>query len=156
RDIFIQHWKPVGEPSGKVVVLSPGFQETGRNFYEQIDLLNRQGHAVVVMDHQWAGYSEGKAGGIDRGYGVARDVAAVAAYAAGLAKREYGADAEVVLMGNSMGAGPGVLGALTLNDAGKVKLDGPQMPKGLSAILQAPFLEATPSALNELLSATGK
>lgn len=157
RDVFIQRWKPTAPPTGKVVVVSPGFQETGRNFYEQIDLLNRQGHEVVVMDHQWAGRSRGaKAGGLDRGYGVARDVAAVAAEAASLAQREYGAKGEVVLLGNSMGAGPGVLGALTLNDAGKIQLQGKQMPKGLNAILQAPFLEATPNALNKLFAATSR
>lgn len=155
RDVFIQRWKPTTEPSGKVVVVSPGFQETGRNFYEQIDLLNRQGHEVVVMDHQWAGHSKGaKAGGLDRGYGVARDVAAVAAEASSIKRSEYGAKGEVVLLGNSMGAGPGVLGEL--RDAGKIKLEGKQMPKGLNAILQAPFLEATPNALNKLFAATSK
>ena len=156
RKVFTQTWAPIGTPSGKTVVISPGFQETGRNFYEQIDLLNRQGHEVVVMDHPWAGYTQGDKGGIDRGYGIARDVASVAAQAAVGNEKKYGqvAGHEVVLMGNSMGAGPGVLGALALNDAGKISLSGPPMPKGLNAILQAPFLDTTPSALNKLLTAT--
>jgi alpha-beta hydrolase superfamily lysophospholipase len=158
REVFWQRWKPIGPPSGKVVVLSPGFQETGRNFHEQIQLLNRQGHDVVVMDHQWAGYTRGNPGGLDRGYGVARDVAAVSAFASEMLKKEYAGrpGAEVILMGNSMGAGPGVLGALTLNDAGKIRLDGPQMPKGLSAILQAPFIQMTPSVLNQGVATAGK
>lgn len=156
RQLFFQRWKPVGEPSGKVVVVSPGFQETGRNFYEQIDLLNRQGHDVVVMDHQWAGHSQGEPGGLDRGFGVARDVAAVAAMAAELAQAEYGDKAKVVLYGNSMGAGPGVLGALTLNDAGKIQLDGAQMPKGLDAVLYSPYLKMSPGLINGAIQKTGK
>ena len=47
-------------------MLSPGFQETGRNFYEQIQLLNQQGHDVLVMDHQWAGYTSGEKGTLDK------------------------------------------------------------------------------------------
>ena len=138
-------------------MVSPGFQETGRNFYEQIQLLNNEGHDVVVMDHQWAGYTSGKKGALDRGFGVARDVAAVAAQAAQIAQKEYGAipGSEVVLLGNSMGAGPGVLGAITLNDQGKLSLDGPQMPRGLKAILQAPFLEARPSVVGNAVQAAG-
>ncbi len=154
RDVFFQHFAPVGPPSGKMVVVSPGFQETGRNFYEQIDLLNRQGHDVVVMDHQWAGQTKGtKPGGLDRGFGVARDVAAVAAQANVLLEELHGSNPnkQLVLLGNSMGAGPGVLGALTLNDNGLIKLDGPAMPKGVSAALQAPFLGATPGVVNDAL-----
>jgi alpha-beta hydrolase superfamily lysophospholipase len=150
REIFWQRWAPTAPPSGKVVVISPGFQETGRNFLEQVQLLNAQGHDVVLMDHQWAGYTKGNPGGLDRGYGVARDVAATAAFAQQLADREYaGRPHEVVLFGNSMGAGPGVLGALALNDAGKVQLEGAQMPKGLSAVLQAPFLQMKAGLLNQ-------
>lgn len=155
RDLFTQHWKPIGEPSGTVVVLSPGFLQTGRNFYEQVDLLNRQGHDVVVMDHQWAGYGSGSKGGIDRGFGVARDVAAVAAYAQQLAADTY-TDGRLVLMGTSMGAGAGVFSAITMNDAGKVALEGPQMPKGLSAVLQAPYFDKTPTLINQGLAALGR
>jgi alpha-beta hydrolase superfamily lysophospholipase len=153
RDIFWQRFKPVGEPSGKVVVVSPGFQETGRNFLEQIEKLNRLGHDVVVLDQQWAGHSDGKAGGLDRGFGVTRDVAAVAAFASTEILKDYAhkPGAEVVLFGNSMGAGPGVLGALTMNDHGKIHLEGAQMPKGLRALVQAPFLGATPNATNKVL-----
>ena len=156
RDLFWQRWAPLGEPSGKLVVISPGFQETGRNFLEQVQLLNAQGHDVVVMDHQWAGYSRGNPGGLDRGFGVARDVAAMAAHAQQLADATYGAKPhEVVLFGNSMGAGPGVLGALALNDAGRIQLEGPQMPRGLDGILQAPFLELRDSVINQGLAFLG-
>lgn len=157
RDVFTQLWKPIGEPSGKVLVLSPGFLQTGRNFYEQIDLLNRQGHEVLVMDHQWAGYSSGEKGGIDRGFGVARDVAAVAAHAQQRAQSAYpDRSPRVVLVGTSMGAGAGVFGATLMNDAGKIQLDGPQMPKGLSAVLQAPYFDKTPTVVNQGLSALGR
>jgi|CXWL01.1.fsa_nt_gi alpha-beta hydrolase superfamily lysophospholipase len=154
REVFWQRWAAKAPASGKVVVVSPGFQETGRNFYEQIAMLNRAHHEVIVMDHQWAGYTKGgEAGGLDRGFGVARDVAAVAAFAQKWADGEFkDKPHEVVLMGNSMGAGPGVLSASVLNDAGKLQLDGEQMPKGLKMILQAPFLEMTPGLLNQGLA----
>lgn len=153
RDVFTQTWKPLGPPSGHTIVVSPGFLETGRNYVEQIQLLNQQGHEVIVLDHQWAGLSssaagKGANGGIDRGFGVARDVAAVTAHAAAAGKK-------VTLVGTSMGAGAGVLGAIVMNDAGKVHLDGPQMPKGLSAVLQGPFFERTKSLPNELLAGSG-
>lgn len=156
RELFWQRWAPQGAPSGKLVVISPGFQETGRNFLEQVQLLNAQGHDVLVMDHQWAGYSRGNPGGLDRGFGVARDVAAMAAFAQQIADETHGEKPhEVVLLGNSMGAGPGVLGALTLNDAGRIQLEGAQMPRGLDAILQAPFLEMRGSLINQGLEALG-
>lgn len=155
RDVFTQRWKPIGDPSGTIVMLSPGFLQTGRNFYEQVDLLNRQGHEVLVMDHQWAGYGSGSKGGIDRGFGVARDVAAVAAHAQQLAEART-PKARVVLMGTSMGAGAGVFSAITMNDAGKVQLEGPAMPKGLSAVLQAPYFDKTPTLVNQGLSLLGR
>lgn len=153
RDVFWQRFRPVGEPSGKVIVLSPGFQETGRNFYEQIDKMNRLGHDVVVMDHQWAGQTDGTPGGLDRGFGVARDVAAVTAFAQQIVSKEYQdkPQSEVVLFGNSMGAGPGVFGAILLNDNGRIELNGPAMPKGVKAVLQSPFLQATDNLTNHAL-----
>ncbi len=150
RDIFWQRWRPTAPPSGKVVVVAPGYQQTGRNFLEQVQLLNRAGHDVLVMDQQWAGHSDGKPGAIDRGFGITRDVAAVAAAAAEVAEGDYGASGEVVLLGTSMGGGAGALGAVAMNDAGLIQLSGKQMPKGVSAVLQAPFLEASDNALNRL------
>src|SRR5581483_11922650 len=144
RRIFWQRWKPIGRPSGRLVVISPGFQETGRNFYEQIQLLNKEGDDVIVMDHQWAGYSDGSPGGLDRGFGVARDVAAVAAFA-----HEVAPDEKLVLFCNSMGAGPGVLGAATLNDNGQIALEGAPMPRNVPIVLQAPFIKMTDDFMND-------
>lgn len=157
RDIFTQRYKPTTTPSGKVVVLSPGFQETGRHFEQQIAKMNALGHEVITLDHQWAGQSDGSPGGLDRGAGVARDVAAVCAHAAKIAQDEYGAQGDVVLFGNSMGAGPGVLGALTLTqtpgDDGKprLQLDSGPMPQGIKAVLQSPYLGATDNVVNQTL-----
>ncbi|MFZ5471435.1 MAG: alpha/beta hydrolase [Myxococcota bacterium] len=157
RQVFWQRWKPIGPFSGKVVVLSPGFLQTGRNFYEQIQLLNRAGHEVVVMDHQWAGHGSGKKGGIDRGFGIARDVAAVTAFAQQVADREHAEKPhELVLLGTSMGGGAGALGAIALNDAGKIELEGSQMPKGLSAVLQAPYFSRTRNLVNDVLAGVGR
>jgi alpha-beta hydrolase superfamily lysophospholipase len=160
RNVFWQRFRPIGRANGKVVVLSPGFQETGRNFIEQVQALNKQGFDVVVMDHQWAGQTQGgQPGGLDRGFGVARDVAAVAAYAqAEIVKKDYAQSpqAELILFGNSMGAGPGVLAAMTLNDQNQLQLSGPAMPQGLRALVQAPFLDASPGILNRVLAILSK
>jgi len=151
RDIFWQRWKPIGTPNGNVVLIAPGFEETGRDFYEQVNLLNKAGYDVVLMDEQWAGYSDGAPGGIDRGFGVARDVAAAAAFAQNLLDTTYGTGPknQLVIAGHSMGGGPGVLGSVTLNDAGLIALDGGvQMPKGarVKVFAEAPFFEATDNA----------
>lgn len=158
RNLFTQRFlrRDDSPKQNSVVVVAPGFLETGRTFYEQIDKLNRQGHDVVVMDQQWAGHSDGKPGGIDRGFGISRDVAAVTADAAQWAKSRYGNDAKVTIFGNSMGGGPGALGAATMNDGGRLQLDGPQMPHGVDIVLQAPFLGATPSLLNGTLNAAAR
>jgi alpha-beta hydrolase superfamily lysophospholipase len=159
RQIFWQRFKPTGNPNGKLIVISPGFQETGRNFYEQVTKLNQQGNDVILMDHQWAGQTNGgEPGGLDRGFGVARDVAAVAAFANGISQQEYGniPGHEVILFGNSMGAGPGVLGAMVLNDNGKIRLEGSQMPVGLKAVLQAPFLATSSNIINSAITLFSK
>ena len=85
RELFTQRWPARTPEEGgtprkdTTIVLAPGFLESGRNYYEQADLLNKQGYDIVIMDQQWAGMSTGKKGGIDRGFGIARDVAAVCA-----------------------------------------------------------------------------
>ncbi len=143
REVFWQRFKPVGEPSGKLIVMFPGFLQTSRNFYEQVTLLNKQGHDVMVMDQQWAGQTKGgKDGGVDRGYGITRDVAAVAAYAQTQLDADYGQHPgkELVLMGTSLGGGPGVIGALTMQQNQLLELDGPPMPENVKVVLQGPFL----------------
>ena len=149
RDVFTQKWRATGAPKNETVVISPGFLETGRNYTEQIQLLNAKGYDVVVMDHQWAGLSSGKKGGIDRGFGIARDVAAVVADAAQSGQR-------VSIMGTSMGGGAGATLAVLMNNAGKVKLNGPPMPKNVDAVLQDPFFARSPGLLNDALSVFGR
>lgn len=159
RELFWQRFKPVGQPSGKVVVMFPGFLQTGRNFNEQVALLNKQGHDVLVMDQQWAGQTRGgKEGGVDRGYGITRDVAAMTAYAQEVLEAGYAShpDKELILMGTSLGGGPGVIGALTMNANGKLELEGPQMPQKLKVILQGPFLGATESLNNKVFDTASK
>ena len=150
RDLFVQRFAPQGAPSGQTFVLSPGFLETGRNHLEQAELLSQQGHAVVVVDQQWAGLSEGARGGIDRGFGIARDVAAIAAWAAAEDPK-----AKITLVGTSMGGGAGAFGAALMNDLGKVALDGPAMPQGVDCILQDPFFARTQSFANGALAVAG-
>jgi len=155
RDVFTQTFKAIGTPSGKTIVMTPGFLESGRNYVEQAQLLNKAGHDVVVLDHQWAGLSSGgNQGGIDRGFGIARDVAAVVADVAARSPAQT-----VVIVGTSMGAGAGALGAVLMGDAGKIHLerdDGAQMPRGLNAVLQGAFFARTKSLANGFLAATGR
>lgn len=158
RELFYQHFHPIGEPTGKVVVLSPGFQETGRDFHAVADALSKKGHDVILMDHQWAGHSDGAPGGIDSARGVARDVAAMTAFANDYVKERHGESGQVKLIGNSMGASAGVLMALTANEADEITLEGPygQMPKGVDALVIAPFMKATKSPTNDVLQLGSK
>ena len=90
RDIFWQRFKPRGAPNGRVVVLSPRYGETGRDYADAIDAMARQGFDVFVMDHQWAGHTTRNPEGVDSGYGVARDVAAVGSFAYSVMERVRG------------------------------------------------------------------
>ncbi len=163
RELFFQRFEPRADavPSGKVIVLSPGFQETGRNFLEQIDAMNAAGHTVVAFDHQWSGHTKGGSpGGMDRLFGAARDVAAMAAHAAELLETDPKLKAhpgrEVVLFGNSMG-GAAALAAATLTDQGMLALDGgAKMPRGIKMVLQAPFVDTKPNLTNTLLRVGGQ
>ncbi len=148
RQVFTQTWKPTAPANGKTAVISPGFLETGRNYAEQIQLLNARGYEVVVMDHQWAGLSDGKQGGIDRGFGIARDLAAVTAKAA-----EGGN--KVVVIGTSMGGGAGATGAVVMNSLDKIDLDGPRMPKDVDVVLQDPYYKRSDGIVNATLSGLG-
>ncbi len=150
RELFVQRFAPQGKPSGQTFVLSPGFLETGRNHLEQAQLLTKRGHAVVVLDHQWAGLSQGDRGGIDRGFGVARDVAAVVAWTHG-----QDPQSKITVVGTSMGGGAGATGAVLMNDLGKIDLDGPPMPTGVDLILQDPFFARTKSLANGALAVVG-
>jgi alpha-beta hydrolase superfamily lysophospholipase len=151
RDVFVQHYAPQGTPTGKTIVVSPGFFEDGRHHTEQAMLLSAAGHSVVVLDHQWAGLSSTSNGGIDRGFGIARDVAAVAGWAHAAEPNNT-----VVLLGTSMGGGAGVVGALTMNDLGRVQLDGPAMPRGIDGVVQGAFFERSSSVVNATLAAVGR
>jgi hypothetical protein len=156
RKLHYQHFAPIGEAKGQVVVVSPGFLESGVSFYELTQALNKEGYDVVLGDHQWAGQSEGKAGGIDRGLGVARDAAAFGAYGARLAKELYGDRGQVLLFGNSMGAGPGVTMALSYADHGRLKLEGDELPKGLPYVVTGAFYGPSDNAANRILGFLGE
>lgn len=150
--LFVQRFRPIGEPTGDVVLLSPGFLETGRVFTEQVDRLTRAGLDVLVLDHQWGGLSDGKKGGIASGESIALHTARAAAYAAEIAETEYGDKGRAFIMGESMGAGPGALGLSVMTAAGQIELEGAKLPRGLDIVLQDPFLGATPNIPNRLFS----
>jgi hypothetical protein len=78
RDLFFQVSLPKGRRAERVALLSPGYMQDGRNWYGMAKWLNDRGYAVVLMDHQWQGLTQGHTapGKMDRDFGVARDVAA--------------------------------------------------------------------------------
>lgn len=151
--IFTQHFAPWREPTGDVVVMSPGFLETGRAFMDEIDRLNEAGVYVVVMDHQWAGHTDGKKGGIESGESIAFHTAAVVGDAARVGRELYGDALRVAVVGESMGGGPGAFGAAIAARAGLLGNGDATNPigHGVDLFLQAPYFGATPSALNAAL-----
>jgi alpha-beta hydrolase superfamily lysophospholipase len=169
--IFGQRYATAPEQAnGKTVVLSPGFQETGRSFELQVKTLLERGYDVVTFDHPWAGHSDGAEGTFDSVEGLARNVAAVCAYAEATRAAAHGdaPGSEVILFGNSMG-GLAALAALTLNDAGAIALSrlevrtddaeargvAARMPRGMKLFLQAPFLDLADGLLNKALGFAG-
>lgn len=157
--VFTQHFEPLGTPSGDVVVMSPGFLESGRAFLDQVDRLNKAGAYVVVMDHQWAGQTDGKKGGIANGESIALHVAAVVEDAARIGRERYGDQLHLAVVGESMGGGPGALGAVLMARAGKLEISGsPQsaLAGDVDLFLQAPYLAATPTLVNKALAMAGQ
>jgi alpha-beta hydrolase superfamily lysophospholipase len=157
RDLLVQIWKPAqgSMRSKRVAVVVPGFQESIRNTQEQIQLLTRQGHCVLALAPQWA-----NKGGVDSGYGLARDIATVAAEAAELSKEMTGRSDSVFLCGHSMGAA-GVALARSLNAEDRIQIvnaDGRhlEMPKNLPVVLQAPYFERAKNVVNRALAAASR
>ncbi|RYF11589.1 MAG: hypothetical protein EOO40_03045 [Deltaproteobacteria bacterium] len=159
RDLFFQRFAPraaqpgqVARASGKVVLLAPGLGETGRHFVEQIETLCRGGHEVVIFDQQWAGQSRDLEanppdGHLDRGFGIARDIACMAAHI--VTRLRPGAP--VVLLGQGTGAAA-VLMMLVAQRRGELPVTLPKM----HAVLQSPYLSPTPSGHNRLLGLMAK
>lgn len=142
RDIFVQRYAPQTDWNGIVVVFAPGYGETGRTYVEQAVAAARHGYEVYALDQQWLGLSQGTRGLVDRGFGIARDIAAVTALAADRA-RAAKPDAKVVIAGTSLG-GMATFTAIRMNELGRVKLDGgPQMPADVAAVLQSPYFATT-------------
>ncbi len=144
RDLFVQRFRPLAPWNGALVVVAPGYGQTGRHFAEQAVLAARAGYEVVIFDQQWLGLSEGRRGAVDRGLGVARDVTSVTADAsARLAKTR--SDVLTIIAGTSMG-GMGTVTAICLNEMGRSpRGDGPAMPARVGAVLQAPYFGLHPS-----------
>lgn len=151
RDLFVQRYAPTGTPTGNTVVVAPGFLETGRNYVEQAMFLSGRGDEVLVLDQQWAGLSQGEPGGIDRGFGITRDVAAVTAKAAQMSPGN-----RIIIAGTSMGGGAGAYGAAHMGAQGKIELEGPAMPKEVGLVLQDPFFSRTGGLINSTLAGLGK
>jgi len=159
RELFWQRFKPLGSPNGRVIVVSPRYGLTGRDYYDLVNVMNGEGYDVFTMDHQWAGLSEGVEGTLDSGYSIARDVASMVAYVSTIQDREYGPQpggANTILVGQGLGASAGVLGANFLNSAGQLKLDGRNMPTNLSSVVLTPYFKSTKSIRNQARRLMGR
>ena len=153
RELFVQRYRPLAPWNGTTVVMAPGYGQTSRTFAEQAVLAAQAGYEVVVFDQQWLGLSQGTRGAVDRGFGVARDIAAITADAAAQARSE-GRRAHVIIAGTSMGALGAVL-AIVMNERGRLALeDGPPMPERVGAVLQAPYFGLHPSLVPLVRAAT--
>lgn len=150
RKIFCQRFKPIGKPTGRVVVVSPGYQTSGRFFYDQILTLNKRGDDVVVMDHLWAGRTGDQPGAVDSGFSIVRDIATVVDFAQReILAKEYGGGRTVVF-GTSMGGGGAAafyvalaLGLIQIPNDGELwplPIRGP-----IDLVLQAPYFGPTVS-----------
>lgn len=156
REIFHQIFLPTAPPTGHVIVALPGFGETSQDYTQWAADMNAKGHAVIVADQQWAGHTEGgRPGQVDRGFGITRDAAVMASVAEQYRAENYGdKSGKVVMFGQSMGGGLGVLGLALLAENDRVQLEGRTLPKdNLRFVAQAPFLSPTPSAINSTLIA---
>src|SRR5262249_14368615 len=79
RKVFAQFWKVLGTDSPVIGVVIPGYRDTSRIFFDQIQLANKAGVDMIVMDAQWVGWTQGGySGGVDSGQGIARDAYAFA------------------------------------------------------------------------------
>ena len=174
RDLYVRRLAPSGREAAwpddgarRIVVVIPGFPESGGAWAALAEQLAAAGHDVMLADLQWAGFSEGSLYRIDRGLGVARDVAAIVAAANMVRRREYleGADDDgadgtpdipIVLVGGDLGASAGILSAVALNDHGRIALDGFSMPTGVRFVLSAPLFELSPNTANRLLATVGR
>lgn len=159
RNVFYQRFHPTTEPAGVILMVSPGFIESGRNFLEQLRPVLDKGVDVITFDQQWVGQSTGgDPGGFDSGFSLMRDSASALAFAEQIRKEEYGdlPNSQIVLFGNSMGAGPGGWGTLTMMAKGAIQLEGAELPERVKGVFTAPFLGATPSIENTILGAASK
>ncbi|MEM1007757.1 MAG: hypothetical protein AAGJ35_02015, partial [Myxococcota bacterium] len=147
RKLLMQRFRPIGEPSGRVVLISPGYHEEPSHLYALTDELNKAGHDVVLTTQQWTDLERGESDGrFDRGFGISRDVAVAASYAQSIVNQEY-ADhpgAKLILSGGSMSGGVGLLGAAYLSGEGRLKLRNGVFPKA-SLLLMSPYFEGTAS-----------
>ncbi|MCA9664212.1 MAG: alpha/beta hydrolase [Myxococcales bacterium] len=170
RRIYQEEWKHGGSGKAKArVLVLPGYQETGRSYYELANSLNKIGCDVALPDQQWAGYTKspgGMPGQIDSGFGVAADAAALIAYNKALADK---AGQKLIVISSSMGAGRGATVAAMLMDQGKLdgaklftdptinaQLPGKLRSTGFTSRQLNPFVWATPTWQNKLTSLMGK
>ncbi|MFN8671930.1 MAG: hypothetical protein U0457_07590 [Candidatus Sericytochromatia bacterium] len=155
REIFWQRFKPIGNPIGKLVIVMPDYPETGRNYLEQVNKLNKLGYDAVIIDPQWAGQSKYLyKGTIDRGYGLVADLAFAAGVFNIILEREYKSinDREIIFLGSGLGATTALMTA-ALNDNDKILLDrGVTMPKGIKVVAESFYLPKEEKDITLLLN----
>jgi choline dehydrogenase len=125
--LFYQRWDPPDGVARKdVVVISPAYQATGRQWTEVAADLARKGNTVLVMDNEYAGLSKGTPGKFS-GESVSAGIALMLSKAEQVRQDEK-LPGKVRVLGESLGAGAAYSGVLNAY-AGNIDLQGRPLPK---------------------------
>ncbi len=155
RKIFYRTLSPLAKPSGKVVILPPGYSETGSNMLKQAEELRKDGHFVVCPDMKFDGFGETTSGRFESLVHVARDIAEIARAEGGRVLREELAghpEAEIILSGNSTTGGGSILAAQLLKaGAFRGELEDPPLGRVRVAVA-SPYLAPSERFQAQLVS----
>jgi choline dehydrogenase len=149
--LFYQRWDPPdGVAKSGVVIVSPAYQGTGRQWTPIVAELAKQGKTVLVMDNEYAGLSAGQPGRFT-GDSLAAGIVLMLSQAEELRQRE-GLPSGISVLGESLSAGAAWSGVMAAYN-GKVELGGRPLPKDEVYLgMVNPYLGKTSMPLVESLS----
>jgi hypothetical protein len=128
HSVFYQRWDPpAGTYGNDLVVISPAYLTTARFWTDVCDVVSRSGRTTLAMDHEYAGYTKGKAGRCD-GASLAAAAALMLCEAEALRRHEK-KTGSITLVGEGLGATAILCGAILLYN-GRIKIPRAAIPKG--------------------------
>jgi choline dehydrogenase len=153
--IFYQRWDPpAGVAKKDVVVISPAYQATGRQWTEVAAQLALKGNTVLVMDNEYAGLTRGSPGHFT-GDSVASGIALMLSQAEQV-RRGDKLPGRVRVLGESLSAGAAWSGVLMAYN-GNIDLKGRPLPKDdVYVAMVNPYLGKTSDPLLEDLASFSK